>query len=388
MNPTAKITVGPYEVTEELGTGTVSQALLARSADGKQAVVKRLHDALAQDPGVVQRFLGAGDLSSRIKNRRFLAAVVMQKSFGPGVFVVREYVPGRSLAEVFRAGDWAALDIKQLAADLCDALRALHQQKVVHGGLHPGNILVQPDGRCKLADFGISHAVLTGKVSADCPPGALRYLAPEQWRGQEAQPQTDLYALALVVGAVLARRELIAGERPADIQANALVGCRVRCPALASALQLEPARRPADVEALRKELLKWLSSSGIGDEEIIDTARGTLTALTAVRDKADVLALNHGQPWVLPRQGGHEQHPLILANGGPGALRVQVVCRGAGVRLTPSNRLVIPPGRQRYVIVELEAGGADFARLAFRWEGQRPQERVDLWIYRPTSVRA
>src|SRR6516162_2521573 len=208
--------IGLYIVGDRLGTGTAADSFLTASTPVQ--VVKRLKNDLAESELTKQRFLDALTQTSKIKSRRFLAMVLSQKTCEDGIFLVREHVEGKSLAQFQREGQLAGLNAKQLAYDLCDALRALHLQGIVHGGVHPGNIIVQADGHLKLVDFGIGRARLTGRVDAACTLPGARYLAPEQWAGQEIGPETDLYSAGLIVALLADRREPVTGKSHTEIK--------------------------------------------------------------------------------------------------------------------------------------------------------------------------
>ena len=388
--------IGLYIVGDRLGTGTAADSFLTASMPVQ--VVKRLKNDLAESELTKQRFLDALTQTSRIKSRRFLAMVLSQKTCDDGVYLVREHVEGRSLAQLQQEGQLASLNAKQLAYDLCDALRALHLQGIVHGGVHPGNIIVQADGHLKLVDFGIGLARLTGKVDKNYPMPAARYLAPEQWAGQEIGPAADLYSAGLVVALLAEQREPITGKSHTEIKQQVTAGVKIDCPILAQAVAREPSRRYADAEKMRaalKERFTGLGRPAQSPESIEPepgpapppvAPSGTLRSMRDLKGGVDLLALNHGQPWRLPRTGGPQQWPVFFANAGPGDLNLELRCLGRGIALTPHSRRRIKPGRSRYAIVALDAHGSDFARLDVGWDGQRHSERVQIRIYRPNPA--
>lgn len=400
--------IGPYQLVRPLGSGTVGTAYLAQGDGSKFAVVKRLSDALAQDKTLSDKFLAAWQISSQIKNRRFVAAVLMQKSAPEGVFLVREYVEGCSLAELAQSNKLAELNLKQVTCDLCDAVRALAQRKLVHGGLHPANVIIQPSGRAMIADFAISQAALTGTITPAYPLAALRYLAPEQIRGQPAGPASDIYAVALLLALVQQQREIIPGTSWEAVKKAILAGASVSSATLQRALRSDPGQRFDSIEQLRHILLaEWdavaqtpKASPPPKGQAAQEPAReelpsrpvpqpaqkgplGVLSALTAFPGDEDLLALNHGQPWQIIRNGRLQQRALFLTNGGPGDLQLTIQHQGQGISVTPHSQLRIPAGRVRYVVLHLEPHGSDFAKLELRWPNQRPSQRVDIRIYRP-----
>ncbi|MBV9340267.1 MAG: protein kinase, partial [Acidobacteria bacterium] len=131
-------------------------------------------------------------------------------------FLVTEYIPGISLNAKISGGPLPNQEILRLAAQLAEGLASAHQQGVIHCDLKPGNLLLMPDGRLKILDFGLAELLqlhgekdLTASVTQSHEiRGTLPYMAPEQLRGEKASVRTDIWAM----GAVL--YEMSTGQRP------------------------------------------------------------------------------------------------------------------------------------------------------------------------------
>jgi serine/threonine protein kinase len=246
--------IGGYQIFEKLGSGTSATAYLARDSRGRHAVAKRLHRPLATNPAIVERFLAAAEASGRIRIRKHVATVLVRRTSAEGVILMRQYVEGRPLADYVQTGRLSELDGNRLARDICDGLRAMASRDVVHGGIHPGNVIVGPDGRAKLTDFGTGLAYLTGKVLPTYPAEALRYLAPEQWRGEKGTTLSDVYSLGTVIALLDHAKPIFDGSGYAQLKAQVLAGRKVSCPVLAAALDANPARRYPTVDKLRSSL--------------------------------------------------------------------------------------------------------------------------------------
>jgi serine/threonine protein kinase len=248
------IKIGSYEIIEVLGKGTCTVSYLARNDRGNLAVVKRLNEQFAQDACVVNAFLAASDLCSRIRNRRFVTVVSSQKRSTEGVFLLRDYAPGRSLARLLREGAMDEVDVKKIAIDLCEAVRAMSSRDVVHGGIHPGNVIVNDDGHIKLTDVGTTRARLGITIDADYPIDAARFLAPEIWRNVDCDVRTDVYAIGLIVAMIEQKScPFDAGDferLKSQIEAGHCDPCRV----LKDAIDVNPAKRYGDVKVMRARL--------------------------------------------------------------------------------------------------------------------------------------
>ncbi len=217
MSPVSVI-AGRYRVEGRLGVGGMSTVLLAIDERLERHVaVKLLAEHLADDPTFVSRFRREALAAARLVHPNIVQ--VFDSGFDQAAhqhFIVMEYVPGQSCAEILR--DRGHLDIDQavdIVAQACRGLDYAHRHGVVHRDVKPGNLLVSESGVVKLADFGIARA--TGQTSitqVGSVLGTAAYLSPEQARGEEAGPPADLYSLGVV------SYQLLSGRLP--YEANSL----------------------------------------------------------------------------------------------------------------------------------------------------------------------
>jgi serine/threonine protein kinase len=254
--------IASYEIVSPLGEGSSSSSFLARDdAKGKQAVAKRLSDDLAAQASVCASFLAVSELSSKVRMKKHVATVLSQKSSPEGTFLLREYVDGEPLSKIAAAGRLQELDADQIARNLCDAVRALSSRKVVHGGIHPGNVIIQPNGDAKLTDFATGRVCLQRSVDKHCPLDVLRYLPPEQWQGKEADSLSDIYAVGLIIAWLDRKRPIFdAGDLQA-LKAQICAGYKDLCPVLASAVAVAPNKRYPTIDELKSRLSERAGSS-------------------------------------------------------------------------------------------------------------------------------
>jgi serine/threonine protein kinase len=165
--------------------------------------VKILSDALISDPGYLERFRREARLAAGLSHPN-LVSVFDYAAEDERPYLVMEFVPGSTLADRLRFGDAGALEAEILAQELLGALEHIHAAGIVHRDIKPSNVLLGPDGRARLTDFGIARPedstalTATGEIV-----GTLRYLAPELLRGERATPRSDLYACGVVLHQVL-----------------------------------------------------------------------------------------------------------------------------------------------------------------------------------------
>jgi serine/threonine protein kinase len=125
-------------------------------------------------------------------------------------FVVLELVDGPTLAtRLHQHGPFPPLEVAAVGTQVADALAYVHERGVVHRDVTPSNVLCGPDGRPRLADFGIARLVDTTRITAAATAiGTAAYMAPEQVQGHDVTPAADVYSLGLVL------LELLTGEQP------------------------------------------------------------------------------------------------------------------------------------------------------------------------------
>jgi serine/threonine-protein kinase len=210
----ASLIAGRYRVEGRLGVGGMSTVLLAVDERLERHVaVKLLAEHLADDPTFVSRFRREALAAARLVHPNIVQ--VFDSGFDESAhqhFIVMEYVPGHSCAEILR--DRGHLDVDQvvdIVEQACRGLEYAHRHGVVHRDVKPGNLLVSESDILKLADFGIARATGQSSITqVGSVLGTAAYLSPEQARGEEAGPAADLYSLGVVA------YQLLSGRLPYD----------------------------------------------------------------------------------------------------------------------------------------------------------------------------
>lgn len=201
---------GRYHMVERIAAGGMGEVFRAHDAVlAREVAIKVLHRSLAGDPAFVDRFrrearAAAGLAHPNIVNVYDWGAV-------DGVYyMVMEYVRGPSVRHLLN--EQGRMEPAQAAEILRQTLLALghaHHEGFVHRDMKPENLLVTQEGVVKVADFGLARAYADGRVTqAGAVTGTVQYLAPEQIRGEPADPRSDLYSLGIVA------YELLTGQLP------------------------------------------------------------------------------------------------------------------------------------------------------------------------------
>ncbi len=217
---------GRYHVLERIATGGMGEVFRARDLVlDREVAIKVLHRNLAADPGFVERFRREARAAASL-NHPNIVAVYDWGAVDGLYFMVMEHVRGRSLREVLDAA--GRLEPRQAADVLLQVLAALdhaHRMGIVHRDVKPENILVTPEGTAKVADFGLARAYADARSTQTAAvAGTVQYLAPEQLRGEPADPRTDLYSVGIVGFELLTGRVPFAGETPLAIAQQHLTG--------------------------------------------------------------------------------------------------------------------------------------------------------------------
>ena len=208
MDPTR---LGPYTIRGRLGRGGMGTVFEAVDAAGGAVAVKTLSAHLGDDVGLRGRFSAEIEALKSLRHPGIVRLLAFGEEQGRP-FYAMELVRGQSLEQLLRSGrrfDWR--DTASLAADVARALKAAHDQGIVHRDLKPANLLfpTEPGGesRVKLADFGIARLFGdAGLTQAGTVVGTAEYMAPEQAAGLPVDARVDLYALGLVMFAMLTGR--------------------------------------------------------------------------------------------------------------------------------------------------------------------------------------
>jgi predicted Ser/Thr protein kinase len=205
---------GRYRVLEKLGQGGMGTVYLAEQvAISRKVALKLLHADYAQDQEFVRRFRQEARLAASLNHRNVVTIFDFDQADDGSLYIVMEYVDGKSLAGVVQEGLMEVGRALRLAVQIADGLAAAHRAGVIHRDVKPENIMVVGQREeIKLMDFGIARLRDTGGASRLTRSGTIMgtpaYMAPEQIEGGEVSERTDIYAFGIVL------YELLSGVVP------------------------------------------------------------------------------------------------------------------------------------------------------------------------------
>ncbi|TAK27877.1 MAG: Stk1 family PASTA domain-containing Ser/Thr kinase [Chloroflexota bacterium] len=210
---------GRYRLEEQIGRGGMSVVYRAFDTRLSRAVaVKVMAGAAAEDRSFQARFSREARTLA-VLSHPGIATVYDAGQDGDQQFLVMEYLPWPTLRQILSSeSPIPPTRAQQLIMQLAEALGAAHQHGLVHCDVKPENLLVGPDDRVKLVDFGIAQAATaTGAWDRQELWGTAAYLAPEQVEGQSVDERTDVYALGLILYELLAGKLPFQGRTPAEV---------------------------------------------------------------------------------------------------------------------------------------------------------------------------
>ena len=280
-------TFGHYQVLEKIGAGGMGEVYRARDLHLERDVaLKILPAGLLGDEAARKQFRQEALVLSKL-NHPNIATVFDFDSWDGRDFLAMELIHGVSLSERVKTGPLPEQETLRLGTQLAEGLSAAHAQGVIHRDLKPGNLMIMPDGRLKILDFGL--AILTrpesdpdltrSMVESEVVTGTIPYMPPEQLRGQRGDARSDIYA----AGAVL--YEMATGEMPfPQSQSAELIGAILhQSPRPASTLN---SGITSELETVvMKCLEKEPSSRYQSARELLDALEGKSTGIAALRPR-------------------------------------------------------------------------------------------------------
>src|SRR6185503_10276627 len=152
-------TIGPYEVTSQLGEGGMGVVYRGRDSRLQRDVaLKVLPDGFASDPDRLSRFQREAQVLASL-NHPNIAQIYGLEQVGSSSCIVMELVEGDTLADRLKKGPLAFDEATDIARQIANALAVAHERGVVHRDLKPANIKLTPDGKVKVLDFGLAKAL-------------------------------------------------------------------------------------------------------------------------------------------------------------------------------------------------------------------------------------
>ena len=188
---------------------------------GRVVAVKMLHEGLANDELFVAQFWREAHSAANLTHPNIVTVHDVGMHDGRP-YIVMEFVEGRTLKELIQSYSDRAeyMPVKRmldLTIQTCMGIGYAHRSGLVHCDVKPHNVIVTPDERVKVADFGIARAMSQASQQGDMVWGTPQYFAPEQAEGSAATPASDVYSIGVVMFEMLTGRLPFDGDHPTAI---------------------------------------------------------------------------------------------------------------------------------------------------------------------------
>ena len=205
-----------YEITQLLGEGGMSFVYKAIDKQLQRTVaIKTLKPVYVEQEKFVERFKREAQTAANLNHPNIVQ--IFDWGIGGEPFFVMEYIEGSTLTSIISKKKTLSIsDILFIGAQVSSGLQAAHSQGLVHRDIKPGNIMITPEGKVKVTDFGIvslqndeSDITKTGSIL-----GTASYISPEQAQGKPVSKESDLYSLGTVLYELITGRPPFEGETP------------------------------------------------------------------------------------------------------------------------------------------------------------------------------
>jgi eukaryotic-like serine/threonine-protein kinase len=201
---------GRYRLESKLGSGGMSTVYLALDEVlDRPVAIKLLHREISEEADQLERFRREARAAARLSHPNLVGVIDAGEDDGRP-YIVFEYIEGRTLKRrIQEEGPLPVDEAVAYAIEIGRGLTAAHARKLVHRDVKPQNVLIDPDGRAKVTDFGIARSLESkGLTATGRVLGTTDYVSPEQAMGEDVDERSDVYSLGVVL------YEMLTGDVP------------------------------------------------------------------------------------------------------------------------------------------------------------------------------
>jgi serine/threonine-protein kinase len=248
--------LGAYVIAGQIGAGGMGEVYRARDTRlGRDVAIKILPESMAGDSERLRRFEHEAKTLAALNHPNIVTIHALEEANGV-LFLAMELVDGTPLSRLIPATGLALESFLEVALPLCEGLAAAHERGIIHRDLKPANVMVTPDRRVKVLDFGLARrtsfeeSATEVRTAGGFVVGTLPYMSPEQISGGALDHRTDIYSLGVIL------HEMATGSRPAG---GSISAARPDFPrgvreVIARAIERAPAARFQNVRDLQRAL--------------------------------------------------------------------------------------------------------------------------------------
>lgn len=268
--------LGSFDILGKLGEGGMGVVFNAVDAQLKRPVaLKVLSPRIANDAVMRKRFLKEAQ-SAAVLNHPNICTIHQVGQEGGVDFIVMELVEGQTLKDMIRTSAFKPRGLAKIGLQIADALDHAHSMKMIHRDIKPANIMVMPNGRVKVLDFGlvkwqggedIQKTAASNLTAHGAIMGTVNFMSPEQLKGEELDCRTDIFSLGMVLHEMATGRAPFSGENYISVMHAILYEPPGPLPpafpeelrmAVLMAMEKRPGDRYQSVAGLRRDLAAFL----------------------------------------------------------------------------------------------------------------------------------
>jgi len=224
--------LGRYTIVRELGKGAMGVVYEGLDPNiNRRVAIKTARRDVMEVTGradeMMERFLREATAAGGL-NHPNIITIYDAAEEGDIAYIAMEYLEGGDLFDLMeRKRRFTPEEAVDIAATVCEALAAAHDQGIVHRDVKPGNILMPEDGPLKVADFGVARIEDSSLTQEGAMIGTPHYMSPEQFMGQRADARSDLFCAGIILYEMLTGEKPFGGEALSTVMHNVIKGAPI-----------------------------------------------------------------------------------------------------------------------------------------------------------------